>query len=386
MRLNILFLISFAFVGEKIYAKREFISDCVQNGRSIYLTCRTDSEREPFNYFTYMKAVCSSTKRNEIERLKLQYCQMTSLHSYYFLNEFSNAKEFDISSAQLKMLRSEDFSGAQQLQRLIATGNDLKEIPNRIFERASTLTNVELSRNQISRIDDLAFENVRSTLRLLNLSNNSLKYINNRMFRQLRGLVELYLSANYIEKIEPLSFAESHNLTWLDLSGNKIQTIELGTFDGLTNLRSLDLSDNLINRIDFIDRASAFTPIIHLSALYLHDNHIDNLQWLRSTELNYLMILDLGKNELSDIQHDFDGIAYGLKSLDLSNNEINVIQLDAFNNLNRLDQLNISYNAIDYLDPDTFNNCTNLKVLDVSGTGLRDSLKTILPDVEDVIV
>lgn len=386
VKLSILFALLFVVLFAQ--AKREYISDCQQNGRSVFLSCLTELEREPADYYEYMSAVCGTMKKDEIIRMKLSHCQMSNLQKYYFFTVYPDITEFEISGIELETLRSEDFAGARRLERLIASNNRLTQIPTHLFERATKIASVVLSSNLIGHIDDLAFENIRSTLRILNLSKNFIQTINKNVFKGLSALDTLYLSSNSITYIESLAFVDLKNLTWLDLSDNSLLILSMGIFDGLNNLRSLDLSKNFLNQIAYSEtpRSSVFTPLAHLTTLNLNHNSIKHLKWLRFLELDHLVKLNVANNKLQEIQDDFNGTANGLKFVDLSRNDIETIHSYSFFKLNRLSNLNISHNKLSEMDPDAFNGCRNLKVLDLSGNGLRPSFKTIFPDVEDVIV
>lgn len=387
--MKVVLIFSLAFIVSIAHTKREFISDCQQNGRSIFLSCLTELEQAPSDYYEYVSAVCGLIKKQDIIRLKLSHCQMSGLQSYYFFTVFPDITEFQIDDLELEALRPEDFAGARQLERLLAARNRLTQIPARIFERAPKIVNADFSYNRIVQVNDSAFVTAGSTLRILNLSNNYLQLVNKRMFKGLKALDTLYLSTNGIGMIEPLAFVDSTNLTWLDLSLNSINRLHVGTFDGLTNLRSLDLSGNHISRIDHVASvngySSVFNPCTHLNTLLLHDNDLPNTNWLVFVELKYLMKLNLANNHIHYVQNDFNGIADGLRLLDLSENDIETIHSNAFYKLNHLLGLNMAHNRISEIDQDTFNGCRSLEVLDLSGNGL-ESFKSIVTDIKDVII
>lgn len=379
-----------SFVSQTVVESKsnKWISDCKQISRSVFLTCFKESNKDSIdNNNNNLNAVCRSDRKQDIIRMQINHCQMPDLQSYNFFIVYPNLSEFHISNIELESLKNEDFHGANALNHFIASNNRISEIRSFVFGRAPHVTHVDLYNNRITVISENAFEYVKSTLRVINLSKNAIQYVNRKTFRGLTALTALYLGYNNITYIEPNAFAESNNLTWLDLSSNSIQFLERGCFDGLNNLRSLDLSYNMIKDSDIT--IHTFSPLVYLNELQLNDNQFRNPEWLDALELNYLMSLNLAHNQIAVVEPHFGKLAIALEKLDLSQNIIELIHLNAFRGMNRLRNLNISYNRLSEIDSDVFQGVANVDKLDLSGNDFRspkETLKNILIYVRNVIV
>jgi hypothetical protein len=83
-----------------------------------------------------------------------------------------------------------------------------------------------------------------STLTELNLSNNEIEEIENSAFDSLVNLKSLTLSNNKLQQVNKWFNKVITTLTWLNLNDNEIDIIENGAFDSLVDLLSLNLSNN----------------------------------------------------------------------------------------------------------------------------------------------
>lgn len=390
MASKIFLIFAITFVSQTVVQSNSntWISDCKQISQSVFLTCFKEPNNDSINNNNNnLNTVCKSDGKQDIIRMRINQCQMPDLQSYNFFIVYPNLSEFHISNIELKSLKNEDFHGANALNHFIASNNRISEIPSFVFGRAPNVTHVDLYNNRITVISENAFEYVKQTLRVINLSKNAIQYVNRKIFRGLTALTALYLAYNNITYIESNAFAESSNLKWLDLSSNSIQFLERGTFDGLNNLRGLDLSNNLISDKDIT--IHTFSPLVYLNELQLNDNLFRNLEWLEALELKHLINLNLAHNQIAVVGPHFEKMAIGLEKLDLSQNIIEIIHLNAFHGMHRLRHLNISYNRLSEIDTDVFRDVANVDILDLSANDFRspkETLKNILIYVRNVIV
>ncbi|XP_067859775.1 protein ELFN1-like [Heptranchias perlo] len=121
--------------------------------------------------------------------------------------------------------------------------NKIKSVQYSSLNRFGNLTELNLTKNDISYIEDGAFS-AQYNLRVLQLGFNKLRNITEGILRGLGRLEYLYLQANLIEVVSPNSFWECPNVMNIDLSMNRLQTLESSTFLGLSKLSTCELYGN----------------------------------------------------------------------------------------------------------------------------------------------
>ncbi|WP_053104177.1 leucine-rich repeat domain-containing protein [Bacillus sp. FJAT-27231] len=205
------------------------------------------------------------------------------------------------------------------------------------LEFATSLTDLELVRNQISNIN--ALKNLKN-LSELDLAVNNITDIS--ALEGLTNLTELDLLNNQISDIRALK--NLTNLTTLDLSVNQISDISaLGNMIDLTNL---DITNNEISNINVLGR------LPNLDILYLSANQISDITELRN--LTNLTELDLFNNQVSDVSPLMS--LTNLTRLTLLQNQIT--DISALENLINLTSLDVSKNKVS--DISAIKNLTNL--------------------------
>lgn len=126
-----------------------------------------------------------------------------------------------------------------------------KELPNSITYGQLLLENFRLTHIQPGLFE--SFTDLRN-LRELNLSRNNISKIDPQAFGQLKNLKKLIISHN--KKLKEInsdiyeSFGYLNNLQELDLSHNSIEKIDSKAFENLTNLKSLKLDNNNLKEIE----------------------------------------------------------------------------------------------------------------------------------------
>lgn len=163
----------------------------------------------------------------------------------------------------------------ESIEELIFTNNLVQTIDDKsILTNLTKLERLDLSHNNLTTINDLAFGNTPpSTLTEINLSHNKLSEFPQFVCSVGVSLTSLILTHNNIVTLPPGIFDRLSTLTSLDLSfnslcslpsgitslsetlrtlslrGNRIARAAEGTLGALRELTSLDLSDNRLTRL-----------------------------------------------------------------------------------------------------------------------------------------
>ncbi|XP_062866632.1 protein ELFN1 [Trichomycterus rosablanca] len=121
--------------------------------------------------------------------------------------------------------------------------NKIRSIHFSSLSRFSNLTYLNLTKNDISYIEDGAFS-AQFNLQVLQVGFNKLRNLTEGMLRGLGRLQYLYLQANQIETVSPNAFWECPAIENIDLSMNRIQQLDGNTFNGLSKLTTCELYSN----------------------------------------------------------------------------------------------------------------------------------------------
>lgn len=116
---------------------------------------------------------------------------------------------------------------------------------------SQTITKLILSNNliELSSADKAALKNY-SNLIELHLDGNWLTDLPEKLFEAMSKLEVLNLSHNNISRVEPKALAGLVNLRELDLSYNRLQSLPLNLLDDLKKLSILRLGGNTLREFD----------------------------------------------------------------------------------------------------------------------------------------
>ncbi|KAJ1416245.1 Leucine-rich repeat [Sesbania bispinosa] len=305
------------------------------------------------------------------------------------------------------------FNRSKALTVLSLNHNDFKgTVPSSHFEGLKTLMSIDLGDNSLDgRVPSSLFR--LQSLQQLMLYYNKFDGMLDEFPNASWSLLEMIdLSGNNFEGPIPMSIFQLKRLRLLQLSKNKFNgTVQLDIVGRLQNLSTLDLSHNNL----FVDAsirdghdASAFPNLKTLwlgscnlrafpdflrnksSLLYLDlsSNQIAGTipNWIWS--FNYMVILNLSYNSLTDFEGPFQSLSSNLFKLDLHSNQLqgpaptflkNAIYLDyssnGFNSINSEDIgshfpflyfLSLSNNSFHGRIHESFCNISGLRALDLS--------------------
>ncbi|XP_034043347.1 protein ELFN1-like [Thalassophryne amazonica] len=124
--------------------------------------------------------------------------------------------------------------------------NKIRSIHYSSLSRFGNLTYLNLTKNDISYVEDGAFS-AQFNLQVLQMGFNKLRNLTEGMLRGLGKLQYLYLQANLIETVTPNTFWECPNIENIDLSMNRIQVLDGSLFSVLSKLTTCELYTNPFN-------------------------------------------------------------------------------------------------------------------------------------------
>ncbi|TTC88581.1 Toll-like receptor 9 [Bagarius yarrelli] len=227
------------------------------------------------------------------------------------------------------------------------------------FYFLNKLIYLNLAHNRIDLYFNEAFQELKSTLKVLDLSNNEfhfhMKGIGHRFtfIKNLTSLEVLSLSNNNIG-MRISSIINSTSLKCLFFSGNRLDIMwdtsgdqYIRFFQGLTNLTYLDISNNQL-------RSCSPEAIINLPlsicVLRMDSNLLNYFPWENITVLNQLCYLNLSVNYLSTLPDSVIYFASKFRSLDLSHNRLNAIPESFFSQATGLKELMLNHNQLKILE------------------------------------
>ncbi|XP_071837771.1 uncharacterized protein [Apostichopus japonicus] len=204
------------------------------NLKTVYLSSNA-IECVPINFFErFTKLRTLILDNNQIRR------------SFHLPPSLEN---FDMEENQLPELNN-FFIHCDNLKTVTLYGNELKNIPDHVFQRCSNLIELHLSSMKLKTIPERLFENTSITM-ILDIGDNELEEIPAKLF-----------------SINP----KVHFMTALFLCGNKLKTLPRGLFDNLHYLQNLFLHDNNLKTLP-----GAILAGTSLTTLYLFQNDIEYL-------------------------------------------------------------------------------------------------------------
>jgi len=137
------------------------------------------------------------------------------------------------------------------LERLTLTDSSLTSLTvNDVVSQVSTLSHLDLSNNQLSRVPSNALKTLLN-LTYIDLKSNQITVIDASTFTSLARVQYIDLSYNAISDIEYNAFAPlSSSLLNLSMSFCHLTDVQIKTVVQLKNLRSLNIDNNQITSID----------------------------------------------------------------------------------------------------------------------------------------
>ena len=217
----------------------------------------------------------------------------------------------------------------------------LKEISSKNFHGLNKVESLNLIANQISSIDENAFDDFAVIYRI-QLNRNKLTSIPAKLFSKLSTLDTLHLEDNEITALDGDIFKNNHKLAILHLSSNKLTSFVPGTFDSLVKMRQIGFYNNQITSVD----SKLFKNCISLVDLSAIENNITEIPINFLATLTSLSSVSFSKNPISVI--DFKMFENNKNIYDISFNDIKVekvLNIDVVDKLSALRGIHFKINS-----------------------------------------
>lgn len=354
---------TFEFVCEPYRPRKEYFT----NGSPIF--CESESGHHFYK-----------ERRHQITFQNCRLQQLPVIFKWY-----RSVRLLNVSSMGLESLENKDFNGAGNLVTLIASHNQIEEIPYGLFEDAGRISVVDLSFNKISRINPLAF-NVGNNITLLDLSHNLIADIDNRTFAKLsRQLDTLDLGYNVMEAIPDGLFDGLSSLRSLYLGNNRLKQLGCPLFDHLTSLKTLHLTDNKLqsfdsNCIQSNESFSLFLSGNELTTFVLSGNVTEiNVSANKITKITIaddfagseMIAFNSSKNRIENIVDVLKQFGSPLEILDVSDSPVGSLSVDTFEPFYNLEYLVLRNTSLSNIQFGTFHFQQQLTVMDLSDNNLK---------------
>ena len=257
-----------------------------------------------------------------------------------YLNEDMNSMFRNMSSLTTLDLSNFDtsrvtnmsymFFNTSSLALLNLSNFDTSRVTNMdsIFRGMTNLTTIDLSNFDTSKVEDMSsmFSDMRNltTLNLSNFNTSRVEYMN-RMFSDMHNLINLNISNFDTSQVTDMNdmFSNIRNLTNLNLSNfNTSKVTDMGfMFYGMSSLTTLDLSS--FDTSNVTKMYSMFRGISNLTTLNLSNFDTSKVMSMEFMfcDMRSLTILNLSNFDTSNVTN-MNAMFYGMRSLttlDLSN-------------------------------------------------------------------
>lgn len=266
--------------------------------------------------------------------------------------------------------------------------NDIETIGGSHFTNMSSLSELDLSGNELTHLNGSGFES--TGIRKLRISNNNMQRMPTLCGTSGKptGKFEyIDVSSNPIFILNQSSFQCLLSLQTLYLNGLSLRSLKDNTFSSLPHLSKLTFSRNG-------DHLKSIDPLAFnsssLQSLLFANNHFrfDRIPFQYSNIFRYLprlISLELTNNQLPSDSTSLRNMFSPLKRLQrliLSSTKLKFVPLDVFQHIPKLTELVLSGNYLSGWndDPAVFGNITSIKRLYLDGNNIKLINKTSFPE------
>ncbi|KAJ6640078.1 Chaoptin, partial [Pseudolycoriella hygida] len=268
---------------------------------------------------------------------------------------------FDVSHNLLRELPQKLFQNLADIRVVDASYNFIKFLPENLFS-SDDLETLDLSHNLLLKIPAISFSNLAAlSICKLDLSHNSISSIHTLdLSNKFRALSYLNLSNNQLLRIDDAAFASLPRLSDLDLSHNSELKVMEKAFVGLQgSLIKLGLNNVSLTTIPDL-------PLPLLRVLRISENELPTVSQELAHNMSSLRVLDLSENDLTSVPI-LTQLLKNLRSLSLAGNSITMLTNESFIGLSEtLEHLDISKLHLNTLELGALKPINSLRSLKIS--------------------
>ncbi|CAG0886331.1 unnamed protein product [Darwinula stevensoni] len=327
----------------------------------------------------------------ELLTLDLSHNDIVVLPSHGF-RSLGQLRELHLENNELSMVADHALDGLLNLHVLNISNNKLVALPPEIFEDSKNLRRIYAVNNSLGVLAPGLFSGLKELV-VLNFSWNDLtsEWFREDTFQDLNRLIVLDLSHNRLTELTPSMFKNLYALQILRLSHNEISIIGQETFGSLSNLHTLVLSHNKLHELNSQHlnglQVLSVLDLDHNQLKNVHEKALESCKNLQKLSLNsnklrevpkalaplqFLRTVDLGENEVQNLEDAPWTKMTQLFGLRLINNKIGNITKETFSSLPALKILNLAHNEIESVAQNAFEKNKNLHAVRLDANHLKD--------------
>lgn len=303
---------------------------------------------------------------NNLKTLELSHNRLADIKQVDF-EKLINLETLDLSSNSILVIEKKVFSNLQRLVYLDLSNNLLEVIEKEIFANLPNLISINFSMNHFKHLPISIFRGKR--ISTFSIHENYLEgSLTKGVFEGLYLVTELDLSFQYLSALEDFAFIGLNHLETLLLNNNNLNFLSKKSFRTLHNLHNLDLSNNKISNIEF-DK----DDLNSLLSLSLRNNLLIQIEGHHFQGLSLLQFLDLSNNNISKLESNAFISLKELINFEISNNPLSgTLKKNTFEGLNSLPNLDISCSLLNIIQNNSLSGMTQLKTLNISHSKVRE--------------
>ncbi|XP_067000603.2 lutropin-choriogonadotropic hormone receptor [Anabrus simplex] len=265
-------------------------------------------------------------------------------------------RELSLSNNLLTTITADAFPTLTNFTKLMLRRNRITHIDDEAFVNLTKIRVLELDDNALNHIPTALTK--LPSLQELSVSGNKIKFLPGGILQKCPGLFRLELKRNPIMGVDQMAFAYLPNLRKLILSDTRDLT-QFPTLNGTSSLEEL-----------YLDRSSlSYVPPTlcetcpRLRSLVMKSNKLTRIPELEGCK--DLRLLDLGSNQINSLEEKPFRSLNRVHDLMLSHNAISYLPEHAFQGLTNLQRLDLETNGIVDIHPNAFTPFTMLQDLNL---------------------